>query len=174
LQQFKVKYFDNKTKMWDAVFNVGFVFVLGAILYHLGYVDRAITAYYARKKQAELLFSVVKTLQGKHTHDDSIAFSINDSDLSATILYKRLGHEYMLMVPFNRDYVAGMSQFRAKLFRHNKSPIDITQQPGIPYLVSAHDLGGTHIEITNHETGATHSYSSATVPLYAAELLHEE
>jgi hypothetical protein len=84
-------------------------------------------------------------------------FSINDSDRSASIVYKRQGNEYILNVPYNRKIRAKMSSFDIFLVKKGTSDeefyININQQPGLPYLVSANDLGGDRIEIKQKTDG---------------------
>jgi hypothetical protein len=93
------------------------------------------------------------------------------SSKCASILYDRLGTQYLLIVQYDRSKIADMTQFKAFLhFKGNIDTIDITQQPGIPYTVTANELGGSHIEITNMETGLKKKYLSDTKPMYADEL----
>lgn len=97
-------------------------------------------------------------------------FSINETECSATLQYHRMSSEYNLLIPYDRSKVAVMTQFRVELLRDNQDPVEITQQPGIPYLVSAEQLGGSGIKICNLETGLYHIYDIKTIPLYGVEV----
>lgn len=106
------------------------------------------------------------------TNNNKASFTVNDTDCSANILYERLGTQYIMLVPYNRSQVARMLDLKAELYHNNGHVIDITQQPGIPYLVDPQDLGGKIIRITNQESGKYHDYHKA--PLYAPELTELE
>lgn len=100
-------------------------------------------------------------------------FIVNEIDTSASIMYERLGEKYIFMVPYNRRYVAAMTQFKVELLREEKPSINITQQPGLPYIVRADELGGYSIKVTNEESGESHCYDT-TPPLYGEEVMYQE
>ncbi len=106
-------------------------------------------------------------------HPKQNEFFINDTDLSADIYYERMNSKYRVSIPFNRKYIVAMSQFKAELLYQDGTSLDITQQPGIPYLVSAVDLGGNIIRITNQEYGVAYDYIDKP-PMYAIEIMYSE
>lgn len=57
------------------------------------------------------------------------------------ISYKCYGENFNLFIPFNPTKALDMSRFQVMLSFDNKC-MDITQQPGIPYLFSAAEIGG--------------------------------
>jgi hypothetical protein len=130
--------------------------------------------YESKKQQVNLLLTVLKTLQGAETATRTVCFTVNDTDKSASIMYERMGQSYTLFVPYQRKYIAQMAQFKAELLRHNETSVDITQQPGIPYLVTAEELGGEGIKITNHESGEFHVFHSKEIPHYAQQIILTE
>jgi hypothetical protein len=119
-----------------------------------------------KKKKAGIVFCLVETL----FTNKSTECCINDTNQSATVLYNRLGKKSTLFVPFNRNHVAQMISFKAELIFDGKPSLNITQQPGIPYMVDAKSLGGLYIKITNEENGQSKLYGTEEVPHYAEEL----
>ena len=109
------------------------------------------------------------------TQKESITpFIIDDSDKCATIMYERMDQPCKMFVPYNRMYVAPMSQFKAELLKINGESRNITQQPGIPYLINAEMLGGMCIRVTNEETSMTYEYKHDTCPLYCIEVMNSD
>ena len=100
-----------------------------------------------------LLYSIEKyQLINKIFSKQTLAsFTINDSGKSAFIVYSRCGKDYMINVPYKRELVTQMSKCKVFLSKNNEM-INITQQPGIPYLVSAKMLGGDKIIMNCGET----------------------
>jgi len=100
--------------------------------------------------------------------------NINYINNSATIEYEYFGQNYKLSIPYNRKKLINMTNYKVELFFTDKTPINITQQPGIPYILSANDLGGEYIKISNMENGLSHNYDNKQVPMYADELINNE
>ena len=147
------------------------VFIL-AISYYKGLFSKPINWLTTRQQRLKLLISLLDNVP--QSTDSTASFSVNDSDLSASIIYQRLGSQYVFFVPYNRSHVAPMTQFTAELLRQGKPPLNITQQPGLPYLVSSSDLGGSTIKITNQDTGLSHEYHGSSIPMYAEEVMDKE
>lgn len=102
------------------------------------------------------------------------SFIIADNDKSAIINYKYYGQQYKILIPYNRSKIALMTQLKVELINENNISTDIMQQPGIPYLFTAKDLGGINIKITNSETGKSYTYDENKQPLYADEVMDDE
>lgn len=98
------------------------------------------------------------------------SFVVNDNDSSATISYNRLGNEYFLSVPYRRDLIVPMKSLMVELIMSDGRKIEITQQSGIPYLVTSEDLGGLAIRVTNVMNSETKDYVSVA-PKYCEEVL---
>jgi protein tyrosine phosphatase len=127
-------------------------------------------------QQIKLLIGVIQQLLAKEASKSvpKEHFEVNSTDDSATILYERMSNEYRLVVPYSRRYVASMTQLKVELVYENGSRLDITQQPGIPYLFTANELGGKQIVVMNGDTGIEHTYSLNERPKYADETMDEE
>jgi hypothetical protein len=78
-------------------------------------------------------------------------FTICEGQKAASIKYSRFGTEYVLFVPYERKLAIKTGAHKAFLIK-GQEKIDITQQPGIPYLVTPNELGGECIEIVGEET----------------------
>lgn len=145
------------------------------ISYYKGFFSKTKNWINVRQQRVKMLLTLAKNIQQSADSKKTIAsFAVNESDLSASIIYERMGSQYILMVPYSRKYVAAMTQFKVELLRHDKEPLNITQQPGIPYIVTAHDLGGYSIRVTNEDTGISHEYKDTTPPMYGEEVMDQE
>lgn len=106
-------------------------------------------------------------------------FSINDTGCSASITYNHVGKSYLVNVPFKSSLTNAMMPLRAvlhKLLNDKKTvkEIDITQEPGIPYMVCAGDLGGSKIVISNSFTGQSMTFETFESPGYVYKLHYSE
>jgi hypothetical protein len=125
----------------------------------------AVSTYYLYKK-----YNVDVLL--KFINNKKITIIYNNK--SVIIDYEYFGQNYKLALPYNRKKLINMTNYKAELFFTDKSPLNITQQPGIPYILNANDLGGEYIQITNMETGLTIIYDNKHIPMYADELINDE
>ena len=151
------------------LFIAGAILSVGSVIIFKSQWIKNFSVYALDKKQKiTFLIKLLNKLSQNVNAEQKSGISINDTEKSASIMYERGGQMQIVHIPYCRRYVAKMSQFDAKLIREDKEPLDITQSPGVPYLVSGEDLGGTCIFITNLETGDSKSYTTA--PLYAEEL----
>lgn len=69
---------------------------------------------------------------------------LHTSGKSVRIGYHRCGKDYMIVAPYRRDLVSKMSGTQVWSQKGDER-IEITQQPGIPYLVSANMMGADRI-----------------------------
>jgi len=116
-------------------------------------------------------FNIVKLLT-KFMDNKQVSWSYNKN--SALLTYQYLGQDYILSIPYNRKKLVEMTEYKAELFYIDKISINITQQPGIPYIVNAKDLSGEYIKITNMGTGVSCDYDKTQCPMYADELIYQE
>lgn len=80
--------------------------------------------------------------------------------------------KYRVLVPYRAEKAAGMLSLRATLHLTDGSILDITQQPGVPYLCKASDLGGEKIVLYNAETNNSVEYTVA--PGWAEEIVSDD
>lgn len=90
---------------------------------------------------------------------------------SALITYSNNSEKYQLSVPYDPQRALEMIFYKATLVNGSETR-DITQEPGIPYLLAAKDIGGEYINIENQASGIAFTYYQA--PMYAEELKYEE
>jgi hypothetical protein len=119
-------------------------------------------------KKLKQLNSVINNIENTTNMDNSCEIITNDDNLM--LKYKYFGQSYHISVPYKRKHISNMISFRATLVYENNEQKDITQQPGIPYNLSAKQLGGKFVIITNDETGCSHTYQLNDIPMYAKEL----
>lgn len=86
--------------------------------------------------------------------------SVNDTRKSAVITYTSYGIERLINVPYHRDIKEAMRPWRVLLVGKSKDPVDITQEPGYPYLCSPQELGGREIIAQNQQTNQVISYQN--------------
>lgn len=151
-----------------------FYYVFGVIftIWILFYLGRKLFLWI---KFIRSMLNLLNVLKYNNTgHNTITPFSVNENDITASIVYEYLGHKYLLLVPYNRSHVMSMSKFKVELLKENHAPIIITQQPGIPYLVTAFQLGGYAIRITNEDTGLSKEYPNNDMPDYGTEVMNFE
>lgn len=94
-------------------------------------------------------------------------------DTMATITYKYQGKNYTIQVPFDQKRVLDMSTIQVTLHRDEETTVDITHQPGMPYLLTAMHYGGRSITVTNKISGLVYDYGTKP-PLYCQEVYYSE
>lgn len=149
-------------------FSVGFLVMLWSRAADISYW------YNAKRRQIYLLTTLVKAVSGQEVGPHTVSFTVNDTGKSACLEYERMSHKYTLLIPYRRDYVSKMAHFLAELIRPGHLPLDITQQPGVPYLATAETLGGVNIRVTNRETGRHQVFLPSQMPWYAEDLFLDD
>lgn len=82
---------------------------------------------------------------------DLKSFELIHGQKLARINYCVSGLSYQIIVPYDPEKIVSMSSLEVFLMKDNKAE-KITQQPGIPYVLSAKQLGGSLIVVTNEES----------------------
>jgi hypothetical protein len=84
---------------------------------------------------------------------------------SAVVRVSSGGKSHSIFLPYDRSKSSSMLRKKVFLIK-NGEKIDISQQPGIPYLVSAEHLHGTEIVVENLSGDVLKSFSGNEIPGY--------
>lgn len=90
-------------------------------------------------------------------------FEINSDRKSATITYTHNNKIYRIIIPYNRRRIRSMSQHQVFLVKGNDR-VDITHQPGIPYLITAEEMGGDSIIILDESNNIIKELDKTSIP----------
>lgn len=85
--------------------------------------------------------------------------SVTIEDNHMIIHYNYLNSNYTVRIPFSHTQVVPMTQYRVVGVRENGEEIDLTQQPGVPYLVLPQDLNFTHMVVYDYDLDETRNYT---------------
>ena len=131
------------------------------IVGYLGYVGYR----YGENKFYEYVMSRVKDELDKRMQKEDEEEMFRPSDKSAVIRVSSGGKSHSIFVPYDRNKSSSM--LRKKVFLiQGDGKIDITQKPGVPYLVSAEDLNGTSIVVENLSGDVVRTFDCTLVPGY--------
>jgi uncharacterized protein (UPF0333 family) len=115
---------------------------------------------------------VLNTQQSKKEDDPkftSLCDGIKINDNAAVITYNE--GKNSLRVPYDADLVPVMINYEVNLMTATNNFVCITQEPGIPYLCTARQLGGEKIIVIDHENNTSYTYGIDDVPRFCEELL---
>ena len=115
----------------------------------------ATALYYYRQSISNWGLQLLLKSFESYRSTDKPSITIGETGRFACITYSRMGFTYSLYVPFEKRKVAKLSSIRVYLHKADGPVVDITQQPGIPYLVTASMLGGTHIRVVGENKSVT-------------------
>lgn len=101
-------------------------------------------------------------------------FHLEQTDKAGELSYKYLGETYDLALPFKREHVVHMCNFKYELMIEDTVVKTLKHQPGLPLAISANMLGVDTIKVTNLDTGKFITYSGYVVPGYCKELIFNE
>jgi hypothetical protein len=156
--------------------------------YRILFLGAASTAIFFKKyifgavkhaRRGYLLYKMISdTLDHSNsaTGDDLSNFQVSNNGKNIKIEYKMLGTSKELYLPYDRSLITEMSQLYVQLIHStdehgNIEAANITQQPGIPYMSSALELGGDYILITNLDNGKETKYPADVIPKFCLEVL---
>ena len=84
---------------------------------------------------------------------------------SAILKINNGGKSHSVYVPYNRKKSIAMMRKRVFLIK-GEEKIEITQKPGIPYIICAKDLGGESIVIEDLECNIVREYKENEIPSF--------
>ena len=136
--------------------------IIGSVGIYYGY-------YYVRSYLQKYIMDQVMTELNKKQDGEAEIFKPLEKSKSAIILYSHGGKNHKVCVPYDRSKSRNMLRKQVFLIRTNENEDEqwneITHKPGIPYLLSAKDMGGIKIIIV--KDGETiKEYSEDEIPNY--------
>ena len=84
---------------------------------------------------------------------------------SAVIMVNQAGKKHSVYVPYDRKKSSSMLRKKVFLIKENEK-IDISQKPGVPYLINAKQLGGQKIIVEDLTGEIIKTYNEDEVPNY--------
>ena len=145
---------------------IGITVVIGVSIYYSNMIKSIYEWYTIKKNTLMILSKMLSSI--KEDKNKKYGITVNDSDMSANIIYNHLAKDYIINVPYNKKKILSMLSLYVVLNK-NGEEINITQQPGIPYLLTGEQLGGDNIIITNMDSGKIYNYGNDKPPLYGCE-----
>ena len=135
---------------------LGTAAVLGTTVYY-GY-------HYAKKQFYSYVMKKVTEELDKRMEIEEQHFKPIHSD-SALIKVTHAGKSHSVYVPYDRKKSTSMLRKKVYLIK-NGEKTDISQKPGIPYLVSAKQMGGKSIIVEDMSGEIIKTYSEDEIPNY--------
>ena len=132
------------------------------IVGYLGYVGYR----YAEDQFYEYAMSRVKDELDKRMKKEDEEEMFRPSDKSAVIRVSSGGKSYSIFVPYDRNKSSSMLRKKVFLISENGNKLDISQKPGVPYLVSAEHLNGSQIIIENLSGEIIKTFAATDIPGY--------
>ena len=121
---------------------------------------------YGKRKMYEYIMSQVNAeLNKRMVAEEEQEFFKPMHKNSAIIKVRHAGKSHSVYVPYDRRKSSSMLSKKVYLVQGDMK-IDISQKPGIPYLVSASQLGGTHIMVEDLSQVVLKIYEADEIPGY--------
>lgn len=110
--------------------------------------------------------SIVKT---KILNKNDILLKLNNTGLSATLVFNRLGKSYKLFLPYNKNKFNYMKNNRYYMVK-NEIIEEFNHPSGIPLLISPSDMGVDKILVINENNSKKYEYTNNMIPNYFSEV----
>jgi flagellar basal body-associated protein FliL len=122
---------------------VGFVLLVILVVLIVIIILAACSWTYAKPKLIK--YATNKVIQNLPKHDDPTELNVNDTRTAAKLTYFHKGAEYTVYLPYDKKMQrkVGYTVFHEL----GNKKVNITQESGIPYMVTANMLGGGKITV---------------------------
>ena len=134
------------------------VTLIGTVSIYYGYL-------YGKSYLEKHIIDRVMGELNKKQDEEGVVFKPLEKTKSAVILYKHGGKEHKVCVPYDRTKTRHMLRKQVFLVLQNDKNLIITHKPGVPYLLSAKDMGGSKIIVTK-DGKTVREYEEDEVPNY--------
>lgn len=121
--------------------------------------------YYGKEKFYQYIMEKVNEELNNRMKNEEELFKPFHKNSSAILKISQGGKTHSVYVPYDRRKSTSMLRKKVYLLKEGEK-IDITQKPGIPYLVSAEMLGGETIIIEDSEGNEIRSFLKNEIPNY--------
>jgi hypothetical protein len=114
-----------------------------------GYVKNKVKSY-----MASYVLEEVKKACDQTQNEEGITFESLEPCKAAVIHYRYGGQQYKMLVPYDKSKARQMARKEVILIKQDNNDlryINITQKQGIPYLLSASQMGGIKIKVTKDD-----------------------
>lgn len=101
-----------------------------------------------------------------------LAFSYR-TGTSLQLSYYKGNRQYHLFLPYDQSLMLAMIPLRMEMFRDGKYH-NLTQEPGVPYLLSCKKLQAEYLRATNTLTGQVQFWLEDEIPGFCLSLLATE
>lgn len=122
---------------------------------------------YGKKRFYEYVLSQVNEELDRRMkkEDQEELFKPHTKSKSAIIKVTHGGKTHDVYIPYDRSKSTSMLRKKVFLLRDEKK-IEMSQKPGIPYLISAEQMGGTQIIVEDLEGNLIKTFKENEVPGY--------
>ncbi len=136
------------------------------LYYSVGFVGGCLSIFhiykFTKNKFYKYIFEQVnKELDQRMEKEEG--FTPMRKTTSAMLKINHGGKSHSIYIPYDRKKSIKMMKCKVFLYK-DVEKIDITQKPGVPYLVSASDLGGEKIVVENKEGKELYTYLNKNIP----------
>ena len=119
-----------------------------------------------------MIESAIEYLKNKNNSNrDNVSFKQFGKSQSAIVMFEYGGKQSKVHIPYNRRKMVSMMRKKVFLIRPTKDTdeedekIEITHKPGVPYLLSAREMGGNKI-IVKKDNDIIQTYDVDDTPNY--------
>ena len=126
--------------------------------YYYGY-------YYLKNKLTTYVLTQVQDKLNEMQEKEDVSFHPSEKSKSAIVLFMDGGKQHKLTVPYDRSRGRSMARKNVYLVLDNDNKKDITHKQGVPYLLSAKQMGG-HKIVVEKDNKVIREYSEDEIPNY--------